>query len=154
MIPTRIIIHCTDTQNGKRAEIEVIRKDHIENRGFTDIGYHMLIQPDGEVQRGRGLNEEGAHCEGENYHSLGIALVGADRFTKRAFDALRYQLLSIMQTFHQIDPWEIRCHHEFPSAIRQGKTCPNMMPGALVYWYLADNDAPLKQYFLEEDPVL
>lgn len=46
------------------------------NPGLPSIGYHYVIDLDGTVLTGRGLEEVGAHAQGYNQHSVGICLVG------------------------------------------------------------------------------
>lgn len=57
---------------------EVIRRWHVEERGWSDIGYHYLVLPNGEIEQGRPLNRIGAHTRAgrRNYTALGICLVG------------------------------------------------------------------------------
>lgn len=135
MKPKRIIVHCSATPNGKSVDIDTIRIDHIKNRGFTDVGYHELINVDGQIQHGRPLNVQGAHCEGNNSDSIGICLVGTDKFSKKQLDALRYQISSIVQIF-DIGVQFIYSHNEFDSARKQGKTCPGFSSTELLAWYL------------------
>ena len=71
----KIIIHCTGTKKGDRISREQIKRWHLE-RGFEDIGYHYIIEVDGNVQIGRPLHLVGAHCYGHNDDSIGIAYVG------------------------------------------------------------------------------
>lgn len=70
-----IVLHCTDTICSAEYDVSRVRQWHL-NRGFEDIGYHYLIMPDGEIQLGRDLKYEGAHCIGYNNKSIGIAYVG------------------------------------------------------------------------------
>ena len=147
MIPKKIILHCSASPNGKPVSIDEIRSWHLA-RGFRDVGYHLVIDVDGTVSRGRGLNEPGAHCEGENHDSIGICLVGTDRFTRAQFESLRHQLDGLFMNYHSVDPWELRAHHEFPSAARQGKTCPNIPAGWLVYWYHLQDDQVVEPLIL------
>ena len=72
---TEIIVHCTATREGKNYTVEDIRRWHKE-RGFSDIGYHYVIYLDGSVHKGRPIEKVGAHCEGHNDNSIGIAYVG------------------------------------------------------------------------------
>lgn len=71
-----IIIHCSDTE----AHVPLSRDDfvkwHVNERRFSDIGYHFIIQPDGSIIQGRSLKFVGAHCQGHNLHSIGICYVG------------------------------------------------------------------------------
>lgn len=148
MTPTKIIVHCSASANGKRVDISEIEKWH-KARGFNKIGYHLVIQPDGEVQRGRGLNEVGAHCEGENANSIGICLVGNDKFSKAQFQALEKQLDSILLTYETIRHYAIYCHYQFKSAQKQGKLCPNIEINRLLVWYHLKEDGAIKPYVLE-----
>ena len=55
--------------------VEQIRQWHLA-RGFSDIGYHLLIDYTGALHFGRPLKQAGAHCLNHNAHSIGICLVG------------------------------------------------------------------------------
>jgi len=128
------VIHCTDSQWG---EIEEIRRWH-KLRGFDDIGYHYLIcnrypeyanhkneRPDplwdGKVQEGRAEEIAGAHTTGHNAHSLGVALVGTNRFTSAQFESL-YCLLRNLMRKHRLGVEDIYGHYEFCPT----KSCPNL----------------------------
>ena len=71
-----IVVHCTATPEGKDMTVEQIRKEHIKNRGFKDIGYHYVIYRDGSVHNGRDVDISGAHVTGYNSYSIGIVYVG------------------------------------------------------------------------------
>lgn len=147
MKPTRIVIHCSASNNGVAYPAAQIRKDHIEHRGFKDIAYHKIYQPSGEIENGRPLNSPGAHVQGANEDSLGLCLVGNDRFTRRQLDVLRGDLDSLLMTF-SISRAEIYMHRQFPSAIAQGKTCPNIEPNHFMAWYLVHDELAIKRYVL------
>jgi N-acetylmuramoyl-L-alanine amidase len=133
MKPVRIIIHCTATPNKASVTMDALRKGHLA-RGFSDIGYHKVIHIDGTVSDGRPMNVVGAHVEGANTGSIGIALVGTDRFTRAQFDALRRTLDGIFMTY-SIPKQNLYCHYQFASAQKQGKTCPNLEINTLLLWY-------------------
>ncbi len=155
MKPTRITIHCSDSPNAKRCDIKEIDAWH-KARGFDregdneldSIGYHLVIQPDGEPQWGRGLNETGAHVQGDNKDNVGICLVGTDKFTIEQFIALRSKLDSICMVY-EIPKWQVWCHHQFPSAIKQGKTCPNIPINPILGWYLTGDHRAIQPYLVE-----
>jgi N-acetylmuramoyl-L-alanine amidase len=149
MIPTRITIHCTDSKDGERVDISEIRKWHLA-RGFKDIGYHAVIQPDGEVQHGRGLNEEGAHVHLHNDGNLGVCLVGRGRYTRAQWGSLRYLLESWLMNFHQIPKWAIYLHNQYDTAQKEGKTCPNMEINCVLYWYIWQDWKAIEPYVLKE----
>lgn len=70
-----IIIHCSDSPEGRNDKAEDIRKWH-KQRGFNDIGYHYVIDLDGTVEQGRPIEQAGAHCTGHNRNSIGICYIG------------------------------------------------------------------------------
>lgn len=70
-----IIIHCSDSPEGRNDKAEDIRKWH-KQRGFSDIGYHYVIDLGGTVEKGRPIEQAGAHCTGHNRNSIGICYIG------------------------------------------------------------------------------
>lgn len=73
---TEIIVHCTATPEGKNVSIDDIRRCHIQQNGWKDIGYHYVITLDGQIHPGRNEDDIGAHCKGHNANSIGVAYVG------------------------------------------------------------------------------
>lgn len=132
-VPKMITIHCADSPNGKEYEIERMRKDHLL-RGFRDIAYHKIIQPDGQVDDGRPLNVVGAHVLSHNFGNLGICLVGNDQFTRAQWDALRRTLDGIFLTY-SIPKNALFAHCQFDTAIKEGKSCPNVPINDILVWY-------------------
>jgi N-acetylmuramoyl-L-alanine amidase len=146
--PYRITLHCSASRNGAELPIASIRRHHIENNGWEDVGYHLVIQPDGSVERGRPLNNQGAGVEGANQGNIHICLIGTDKFTRAQFDSLRYQLDGIIQIYN-IRPWELWGHNQFPSAIKQGKNCPGLSINRLLSWYLVHREDALEEYLVD-----
>ena len=56
--------------------LEEIRRWHVQDNGWRDIGYHRVVMPDGEVMIGRSLTVPGAHVAGRNTGTIGICMVG------------------------------------------------------------------------------
>ena len=71
----KIIVHCTATPEGRAHTVKDVDTWH-RQRGFNGIGYHYLIGLNGEVWEGRPIEKAGAHTEGYNSSSIGIAYVG------------------------------------------------------------------------------
>lgn len=100
-----IIVHCAATHpnwwEGKSAEEkrDEIRRWHVQDNGWDDIGYHAIIDRDGTVAQGREDAVQGAHCKGRNATTLGVCLLGGhgsnendkfeDHFTPAQDRALR-----------------------------------------------------------------
>lgn len=78
--PSEIIVHHTaDSYNG--LQFQKVNSYHKEkdfprsSLGYF-CGYHYLIERNGELRQARNDNEEGAHCKGRNFVSIGICLTG------------------------------------------------------------------------------
>ena len=80
-----VFVHHTDTPNGYAAGdvpaiIRAIDTYHVRSNGWNDIGYNFLIDAYGRVYEGRagGIDRPviGAHTEGFNTGSVGIAVIG------------------------------------------------------------------------------
>lgn len=47
-----------------------------QNLGWVGIGYHFVIRKNGDIEKGRPLWSQGAHAQGENWHTVGIHVCG------------------------------------------------------------------------------
>ena len=72
---TLAVLHHTGGTAGEDPDAEEIDAAH-RWLGWAGIGYHFLIRRDGTVEAGRPAHAVGAHAEGSNYKSVGIALCG------------------------------------------------------------------------------
>ena len=70
-----IVVHCAATPEGRDVSTEEIRQWHLD-RGWSDIGYHFVVELDGTVGDGRALERAGAHASGYNKNSIGVCYVG------------------------------------------------------------------------------
>lgn len=79
---SEIIVHTTATRRDWMAtrpiadKVQEIRRWHVDGNGWSDIGYHYVIDRNGAIGAGRPLERVGAHVKGRNRQSIGIALVG------------------------------------------------------------------------------
>ena len=71
-----IIIHCSATPEGRDVSVEDVRRWHVEERGWSDIGYHWFIELDGTLKQGRHESRSGAHAKGFNSASIGVCYAG------------------------------------------------------------------------------
>ena len=127
-----IIIHCSDTPNGRMDTAEDINAWH-KARGFhrlnnftkwtklKHIGYHFVIHLDGSVLKGRAEDETGAHARGHNSNSIGICLIGRDKFTPAQWNSLRAVVNLMQSKYPRVDLSNIIGHRE----VSNHKTCPN-----------------------------
>lgn len=120
---TEIIIHCADTPAGRDDRADDIRRWHKTERGWSDIGYHYVIDIDGTIEAGRDIEKAGAHCAGHNANSIGICYVGGKLFNKPAdtrTDAQKASLLLLLKYLRQRYPKaKIYGHRDFAQ-----KACP------------------------------
>ena len=47
----KIIVHCSATPEGRDVKVETIKKWHVEDNGWSDIGYHWVIELDGSIRK-------------------------------------------------------------------------------------------------------
>ena len=132
-----IIIHCTATHpdfmegHSSTAKVKEIKRWHVQGNGWSDIGYHFLIDRDGTIKKGRPLERAGAHVRGRNANSIGISLFGGhgsastdffeDHFTPEQDEALRFLIEDLEQDF-DIDL--VTGHNEYSA-----KACPGFTVG-------------------------
>ncbi len=139
----RIVIHCSDSPNGKSLftgkqgdrnyvtpvmEIDSWHKARGFRRlpnwrsrlnpGLSSIGYHYVVYTRGFVETGRHVDEIGAHVEGYNATSIGICLIGRDKFTPEQWNALDRLVDSLREIYPQA---KVVGHCQ----LNADKTCPN-----------------------------
>lgn len=130
---TEIFIHCTATppdwhpNDTPKQRLEAIRQMHIKDRGWSDIGYHWLIDRDGTVMPGRKETVIGAHVAGHNNGTIGISLFGGltsqthDMFSKNYTSAQESSLRNLIEQIkNRADIKMIYGHNQVDS----GKACP------------------------------
>lgn len=108
---TEVVVHCSATPEnwyGNRTSAEKvaeIRRWHVQDRKWRDIGYHFVIDRDSTVLPGRRETEIGAGVEGHNRGVIHICLIGGAgsaatdaferHFTPHQAAALRKLLASV-----------------------------------------------------------
>lgn len=107
---TALVIHCSASPDAKWLDIREIDRWHAA-RGFKrdpawvkkhnphlpHIGYHRVIDVNGESAFGRHYEEIGAHVQGSNAKSIGICMVGTSRFTSQAWLGLKWTVIAILR---------------------------------------------------------
>ena len=121
-----IIIHCSATPPSVDFTLEKLRRCHVTDNGWDDIGYHFYITRDGRIHPCRPLDLPGAHCHGFNRASIGVcyeggvteSLVPSDTRTPQQRHALRTLLLALRSAYPDA---QIRGHRDM-TGVR--KACP------------------------------
>ena len=124
---TMIIIHCSATREGQDIKAKTIKQWHLQ-RGFSDIGYHYIIDLDGTIEKGRDEALVGAHCKGHNATSIGICYVGGCDKNMKPKDTRtpeqKRSMLSLVRKLvnkYKIPVTQIWAHHDFD----KHKACPS-----------------------------
>ena len=119
-----IIIHCSAVKPWQQSGVSEIDRWH-RAKGWKCCGYHYVIRRDGTIEKGRPLEEVGAHCQYHNQYSIGICYEGGlDAAGKPADTRSVAQKEAMRQLLEQL-------HARFPKAIIAGhnvfnplKACP------------------------------
>lgn len=146
---TAIIIHCSASKDGKALSREALEAMH-KARGFRTIGYHYIIEPNGDLVTGRPESEIGAHVEGHNAHSIGVCMIGTERFGADAWAALRSLVRALLRYYPLAT---VRGHRDYsPDLDRDGKIERNewtkTCPGFDVATWLANDCIPSQEDIL------
>ena len=113
-----LVVHCSDTKNSENLNAIDIHKMHL-GFGWDGIGYHKVICRSGKVENGRPEYWVGAHVKSNNENSLGVCMIGRDRFTKKQFISLE----RVLKRWKSIYPdAKILGHRDIGQT---KKTCPN-----------------------------
>lgn len=115
---TDIVVHCTASAYGSDLSAADIRRTHIKDKGFADIGYHYVVRLDGKIEPGRDVDKIGAHVRDYNSHSIGVVYVGGldkdgkakDTRTELQKDALLNLLLDLRKLYPKA---KISGHRDF-----------------------------------------
>lgn len=150
-----IVIHCAASPNGRPQTVADINAWHRargfkrtaefrarQNEALDAIGYHFVITLNGAVHTGRHIDEAGAHAQGFNSKSLGVCLVGTDKFTVAQWSSLRSNIRLLQAAYPEA---RIVGHRELPDV---HKTCP----GFSVASWLHEGMNPLAGHVFEAAP--
>jgi len=135
MKKSHIVMHHSATKDSGTASWNAIRRYHMDDLGWRDIGYHLGIEyiEDAtgaghyEALMGRDFLSDGAHCYQQNMNKLGlgVVLVGDFDTSKPPAEMLRFcaRHVRALADLHDIpiDEGHIHPHNEFAP-----KTCPGI----------------------------
>lgn len=133
MIPNKIILHHSATKDSGTVSWNAIRRYHVNECAWADIGYHFGVefitdtgseQGSYEILAGRMLDQNGAHTTGQNGQAIGVCFVGNyDEVTppKRMLEQ-GVKLCAWLCRAFNINPMQIYGHRQFAR-----KTCPGSL---------------------------
>jgi hypothetical protein len=127
-----IVLHCSALDYGTASGM---RRYHVEERGWSDIGYHAVIT-NGYAERdssfdpselakvyiGRHIDRIGAHAKGYNRRALGVCMVGLTFFHEEVQASAARLTHHLRHLYNPVIPIE-KCkgHRELPGV---RKACP------------------------------
>jgi len=118
-----IILHwtgvpATKEQIGAVQTLDSVRRYHVQNLGWSEIGYHYLVLEDGSIKVGRPVKFQGSHCKarGRNTDSIGVCLVGgplSKGYPTAAQQAALKHILPTLCLRHNVPVSNIKQHSDF-----------------------------------------
>ncbi|HHY81347.1 MAG TPA: N-acetylmuramoyl-L-alanine amidase, partial [Clostridiales bacterium] len=98
---------------------EAMRRYHIDTNGWSDIGQHVTLLPDGRFVTGRRFDRNPASIKGYNTKAFAVEMIGDFDIGKDPFDGPQKEsALKLARWFDKRGKY-IRFHNESSS-----KTCP------------------------------
>ena len=91
-----LVIHCSATKPSMDIGLREIKRWHVDDNGWRDVGYHYIIRRNGEVELGRSNRDTGAHAAGYNHKSISLCMVGGmaeDNSAENNFTAQQWTAL-------------------------------------------------------------
>jgi N-acetyl-anhydromuramyl-L-alanine amidase AmpD len=118
---TQVVVHHSATlSTASGSNPQAYARFHVQNRGWKGIGYHYVIQPNGDIFQTNRLESVSNHVKNANTRSIGICLSGnfdEESATPEAMSALIWLIAHLNGLLNR--PLDIRAHNEFAS-----KSCP------------------------------
>jgi len=130
-----VVVHHTVSSNSyTRAQapalVRGVYEYHVKGRGWSDVGYHFLVDRFGTVYEGRkgslGKVPLGVHSGGFNTNTMGVAIVG--EFTGTV------PTTTVLRSVAQVAAWKLASYGRDPLGTtvltaREGSTHPRRKPG-------------------------
>ena len=97
----RVFLHCSASDVAAHDNIEQIRKWHVDDNGWSDVGYHYFVNKAGEIFNGRPIGKTPAAQGGHNTGTIAICLSGLkeSNFTDAQFTTLKAMCRTINQAY-------------------------------------------------------
>lgn len=127
---TMLVVHCSAVrpyQTSSAADIDKWHKRRVTRSGehWKGIGYHFVVRRDGTVEKGRPVEERGAHCYPHNKYSIGICYEGGLDVSGKAVDTRtpeqKQALRELLKELHERFPRAIILGHR---DLAPGRDCP------------------------------
>lgn len=117
----RVFIHCSASDKSELRGPKLYEWTldiHVRGHGWSDIGYHWLIDKRAALISGRPLETEPAAQKGHNTGTLAIMVHGLHHFTAESLDALHQLCQAINEAYRGKITFHGHCE------VNPQKTCP------------------------------
>lgn len=120
-----VVHHCwkpdaSDYRGG--STIAGVRRYHMQQRGWSDNGYHLMVAPNSDLWLCRPMGRSGAHVKGRNAHTIGVSYVAnfdaQDPATYEGLETGQRAVALLCERFN-LRSINVRFHREFAP-----KSCP------------------------------
>lgn len=120
-----IVVHASATPPDMQVNAAVIDSWH-KAKGWDGIGYHFVVNRNGDVEIGRPVDKAGAHVYGYNAYSIGICMIGGVNSSNEPENnytpAQWYTMKQLFLVLHAVYPGaQWLGHRDFPNV---HKDCP------------------------------
>ena len=97
----RVFLHCSASDVPGHDNIETIRRWHVQDNGWSDVGYHYYVNKAGKVFAGRPVTQTPAAQAGHNTGTIAICCGGLheDAFTEAQYATLREMCRTINDAY-------------------------------------------------------
>ena len=128
MNPKFITVHCSATRPKHDFSVDRLRELHVNQNGWSDIGYHFYITTDGRLHDCRPITRAGAHVKGHNIDNIGVCLEGGlnndtgkpdDTYNSHQMKTLKDHVDSLMKQYG-ISKFCVKGHRDWGA----NKACP------------------------------
>lgn len=112
-----------------------IHRHHLA-AGYGGIGYHYLIDPEGDMWRGRPVWARGAHCRANNAGRIGVALMGNYAAVTPAPAMIR-SLINLLEDVQRVyGRLPVLAHRDVPGSSTEcpGDACMAALERAGIKW--------------------
>lgn len=146
-----LVVHCSATKATWDGGVKEIRRWHMQDNHWSDVGYHFVIKRDGTIEYGRPVWAIGAGVAGYNAASLHICLVGGvdndgkpeDNFRPIQKAALAFLLSHLKRLVAK--KATVCGHMDFPGVT---KACPSFDVKA--WWNGTEQPTPVTGFAFEQ----
>lgn len=126
----RLIIH--HSASPRETTIETLRSWHLA-RGFSEIGYHRVIDGNATLHPTRPLTIQGAHALGCNHDSWGVCVMGDNTREDRRWTEAQIQILErVVDAACELVPGLVVCGHRDAVGGKTATECPGLDVRALL----------------------